>query len=102
MASLSTSLGAVIEKITGKTLGGYLAEAVWKPLGMADTGFHIDPCKARSRSQSVSREPARRQAAKNHHDRGGGALRVWWWVLDRDSSRLSTLRSDADERRRAR
>ena len=35
-------LAAVIEKITGKTLGAYLSEAVWKPLGMTDTGFHVD------------------------------------------------------------
>lgn len=38
-------LAAVIEKVTGKTLGGHLAETIWQPLGMADTGFHIDPSK---------------------------------------------------------
>ena len=38
-------LAAVVEKVTGKTLGGHLAEAIWQPLGMADTGFHIDPSK---------------------------------------------------------
>ena len=32
-------LGAVIEKITGKTLGGYLADTVWKPLKMTDATF---------------------------------------------------------------
>ena len=32
-------LGAVVEKITGKTLGGHLADTVWKPLKMADTTF---------------------------------------------------------------
>ena len=32
-------LGAVIEKVTGKTLGGHLADSVWKPLKMADTTF---------------------------------------------------------------
>ena len=32
-------LGAVVEKITGKTLGDHLAETVWKPLGMNDTTF---------------------------------------------------------------
>ncbi len=36
-------LAAVVEKITGKSLGGHLAEVIWKPLGMADTGFHIAP-----------------------------------------------------------
>ena len=32
-------LGAVVEKISGKTLGGHLADTVWKPLKMADTTF---------------------------------------------------------------
>ena len=32
-------LGAVVEKITGKPLGGHLAETVWGPLKMADTTF---------------------------------------------------------------
>lgn len=34
-------LAAVVEKITGKSLGEHLADVVWKPLGMTDTGFHI-------------------------------------------------------------
>lgn len=32
-------LGAVVEKITGKTLGGHLADTVWKPLKMVDSSF---------------------------------------------------------------
>src|SRR5262249_12149944 len=38
-------LGAVIEKITGKTLGDHLRQVIWIPLGMNDTRFHIDPGK---------------------------------------------------------
>jgi CubicO group peptidase (beta-lactamase class C family) len=38
-------LGSVIERLAGKTLGGYLADVIWKPLGMSDTVFHIDPAK---------------------------------------------------------
>lgn len=38
-------LAAVVEKITGKSLGGHLAEVIWKPLRMTDTGFHIEPSK---------------------------------------------------------
>ena len=34
-------LGAVVEKITGKALGGHLADAVWKPLKMNDTTFRL-------------------------------------------------------------
>ena len=34
-------LGAVVEKVTGKTLGGHLADTVWKPLKMTDTTFRL-------------------------------------------------------------
>jgi CubicO group peptidase (beta-lactamase class C family) len=34
-------LGAVVEKITGKSLGEHLREVIFNPLGMTDTGFHI-------------------------------------------------------------
>ncbi len=34
-------LGAVVEKITGKTLGGHLSDTVWKPLKMTDTTFRL-------------------------------------------------------------
>lgn len=39
-------LAAVTEKVTGKSLGAHLAETIWQPLGMKDTGFHIDPAQA--------------------------------------------------------
>ena len=32
-------LGAVVEKITGKSLGGHLSDTVWMPLKMGDTTF---------------------------------------------------------------
>jgi CubicO group peptidase (beta-lactamase class C family) len=32
-------LGAVVEKISGTSLGGHLAETIWKPLKMTDTTF---------------------------------------------------------------
>lgn len=38
-------LGAVTEKVTGHSLGAHLSETIWKPLGMTDTGFHVDPAK---------------------------------------------------------
>ena len=39
-------LGSLIERLSGKSLGGYLADTIWKPLGMTDTGFHIDAAKS--------------------------------------------------------
>ena len=38
-------LGAVIEVLTGKTLGEYLKENIFDPLGMKDTGFFVPPEK---------------------------------------------------------
>ena len=41
--SLSTDvLGAVLEKVCGKSLSDIVADSVTRPLGMHDTGFHID------------------------------------------------------------
>lgn len=34
-------LGRLIEVVSGQTLGGFLAERLTGPLGMADTGFHV-------------------------------------------------------------
>ena len=38
-------LGAVLEVITGKSLGEYLKENILDPLGMKDTGFFVPPEK---------------------------------------------------------
>ena len=34
-------LGRLIEVISGKTLGEYLSETIFKPLGLKDTAFHV-------------------------------------------------------------
>ena len=38
-------LGAVIEVLSGKTLGEYLKDNIFDPLGMKDTGFFVSPEK---------------------------------------------------------
>ena len=38
-------LGAVVEKVSGKSLDNYLRDNIWKPLGMNDTGFHVSENK---------------------------------------------------------
>lgn len=35
--------GYIIEKLSGQTLGAFMADHVWKPLRMADTGFMVPP-----------------------------------------------------------
>ena len=38
-------LGALIERVSGKTFGAFLEERVFRPLGMKDTGFHVPEAK---------------------------------------------------------
>ncbi len=39
------ALGAVIEKVTDGRLDDHLRQTIWAPLGMKDTGFHLDAAK---------------------------------------------------------
>jgi CubicO group peptidase (beta-lactamase class C family) len=46
MYSLSTDVcGALVEKISGQRFDRYLQEALFEPLGMKDTAFHVAPEK---------------------------------------------------------
>jgi CubicO group peptidase (beta-lactamase class C family) len=38
-------LGALIARVSGKSLGTFLRERIFDPLGMKDTGFHVPPEK---------------------------------------------------------
>ena len=47
--------GYIIEKLTGQRLGDFMAERIFKPLGMKDTGFYVPPTqKARLSEVYVS------------------------------------------------
>jgi CubicO group peptidase (beta-lactamase class C family) len=37
--------GYIVEKLSGKPLGTFMRENIFEPLGMKDTGFHVDPAK---------------------------------------------------------
>jgi CubicO group peptidase (beta-lactamase class C family) len=50
-------LGLIIEAETGQTLGTYLQERIWKPLGMADTGFVVPPAKAKRFARALPNDP---------------------------------------------
>ncbi len=39
----SEILGVLIARVSGMSLGRFLAERVFEPLGMVDTGFHVPP-----------------------------------------------------------
>jgi CubicO group peptidase (beta-lactamase class C family) len=38
-------LGLIVEVISGKSLGTFLEERIWRPLGMVDTGFAVPDAK---------------------------------------------------------
>jgi CubicO group peptidase (beta-lactamase class C family) len=58
MYSLSTDVcGALVEKISGKRFDRYLQEAIFEPLGMKDTSFHVTADKAGRFAANYRRGP---------------------------------------------
>lgn len=73
-------LGAVIEVLSGKTLGEYLKENIFDPLGMTDTGFFV-PVEKQDRIATIyhikeGMRPNERNFAseKPAFESGGGGL----------------------------
>ena len=57
--SLSTDLlGRVIEAASGQRLGDFMAERIFKPLGMKDTAFVVPTAKAQRLAASFDKDPA--------------------------------------------
>lgn len=50
-------LGRVIEVLTGQTLGVYLQEYIFKPLGMMDTGFYVPRQQQHRIAEPFARDP---------------------------------------------
>jgi CubicO group peptidase (beta-lactamase class C family) len=50
-------LGAVVEKISGQSLGGHLAEMVWQPLKMSDTAFRLTEAQRARVARPFARNP---------------------------------------------
>jgi CubicO group peptidase (beta-lactamase class C family) len=76
-------LGAIVERISKKTLGAFFAERIFGPLGMVDTGFVVPPEKTkrlvtlperRGEEWIVADDPADSAYAKPTMESGGGAL----------------------------
>ena len=57
-------LGRVIEAASGKRLGAYLDERLFKPLGMADTGFWVPSDQMGRLAQALPVDPASGQPNK--------------------------------------
>jgi CubicO group peptidase (beta-lactamase class C family) len=50
-------LGLIIEQESGQTLGAYLQDRIWKPLGMVDTSFVIPADKVKRYAKALPNEP---------------------------------------------
>ena len=73
-------LGAVLEVLTGRSLGEYLKENIFDPLGMKDTGFFV-PAENHSRiatlyhiNEGLKPDQRNYPAAKPEFESGGGGL----------------------------
>ncbi len=77
-------LGFVVEAVRGQRLGAFLAERLWGPLGMVDTGFQLPADKRHRYARALAKDPlsgAANPAIHHAGDRaqhwdcgGGGAL----------------------------
>lgn len=50
--------GYIIEKLSGQTLAQFMDERIFKPLGMADTGFYVPPAKINRLAGFYDADPA--------------------------------------------
>ena len=56
--SLATDVvGLVVEAVSGQTLGQYLRERIWSPLGMDDTAFNVPPEKQNRYAKGFANDP---------------------------------------------
>ncbi len=73
-------LGFIVEAVTGKTLGAFLQERLFAPLGMGETGFHLAPEKKGRYALAFPNDPLTGARQAIHHaqphepkwDSGGG------------------------------
>ncbi len=50
-------LGWIVEAVTGKTLGAFLKERIWDPLGMVDTSFALPAAKRSRYALALPKDP---------------------------------------------
>jgi CubicO group peptidase (beta-lactamase class C family) len=60
-------LGFIVEAVSGKSLGAFLRERLWQPLGMEDTGFFLKPEVASRYALALPNDPLTGARQSIHH-----------------------------------
>jgi CubicO group peptidase (beta-lactamase class C family) len=68
-------LGVLIARVTGTSLGAFLQERIFEPLGMKDTGFHVPESKLERLAACWGRDPVSGELVILDEVRGGYAAR---------------------------
>ena len=71
----SEILGVLIARVSGKSLGAFLRERIFEPLGMADTGFHVPESKLDRLPTCYGRDMVTGKLVVLEEARGGYAAR---------------------------
>jgi CubicO group peptidase (beta-lactamase class C family) len=64
-------LGFIVEAISGQTLGGYLAENVWNPLGLRDVAFELDESSRPRHAHPLENDPLTGAKQSVYHEHEG-------------------------------
>lgn len=60
-------LGLVVEAVAGQSLGAFLADRLWRPLGMIDTGFSLTEPQRSRYARALPRCPITGEPLSVHH-----------------------------------
>jgi CubicO group peptidase (beta-lactamase class C family) len=68
-------LGVLVARVSGQSLGAFLRERIFEPLGMADTGFHVPEAKLDRLPACYGADPVTGELVVLQEARGGYAAR---------------------------
>jgi CubicO group peptidase (beta-lactamase class C family) len=68
-------LGVLIARVTGKSLGAFLQERLFEPLGMKDTSFHVDVSRQSRLPSCYGTDPSNGKLVMLHPAGGGYVTR---------------------------
>jgi len=64
-------LGFIVEEVTGQSLGAYMAENIWSPVGMVDTAFDLSDATRPRYARPLPKDPVSGQPQTLYHERDG-------------------------------